>query len=296
MFVGNRMLCILSLLLGTLSHSHAQVTLKGRVVDIGQPEGKEGVDNVTVQVFNSSPYGLLTEGITGVDGRYELTVQSSGKGKLLLQISKVGYLARPLIQEARLNVQEQKTARLAVESGSTAYYEQIERNMLVADATTLTSFFPTVLALSGSEKQSMLDRLKLRSEALYAEYEQSNSTLKTSQAMKTALNPESAILVYPNFEVTGTILLLGAVPTSSEKDAIRHLTASISSLAVVENRLEVERGAKTAGIPNFEGNSGLGTGGRLILNLPITGSNSKSQKTPSNSQQDLLQRRLSGPQ
>jgi hypothetical protein len=289
------MLCILSLVLGALSNSHAQVTLKGRVVDIGQPEGKEGVDNATVQVFNSSPHGLLTEGITGLDGRYELTVQSPGKGKLLLQISKIGYLARPLIQEARLNVQEQKTARLAVESGSTAYYEQIERNMLVVDAATLTSFFPTVLALSGPEKQSMLDRLRLRSEALYAEYERSNSTYKTSQAMKTALNPESSVLVYPNFEVTGTILLLGAVPTSSEKDALRRLTASISSLAVVENRLEVERGAKTAGIPNFEGNRGFGTGGRLNLNSTINGLGSKPPQTPPKFQQDLPQRRIGGP-
>lgn len=226
--------------------AHAAVVLQGRVVDVGKPEASGGIDGATVQVFSASPRSRVAEGITDGNGEYSVRINTPASGKLLLFISKIGYFARPLVQEVVPSVRPQRTARLALESASAEYYQKVKENAIKAGPKELESFIPSILALPSKHKATVFEALRAGDAEVYSQFAKADKTFQAAQEIAAKLDPSSSVSVYANVGSPGTILLTGAVPSATEKDDLGIAVGKYSAIARVQNDLAIEPGVKSA--------------------------------------------------
>jgi hypothetical protein len=246
--------CLLAfMLLGPVLHDcFAATVLKGQIVDAGG-EGGAGIPGVTVRAYSANSTKMLGETITDTAGRYELSVTAPGSAPLRLWISRIGYFARPTIQEVAPSA-EQKMTRLVRESAADGYYMQVSDNVLKSPGSSLEAYLPAILSLPAKQKGLILEALKGANQSVFAEFSKADKAVLAVQE----LNTTPHILAFPNFGKSGTVLLTGKVASPGEKADLESQIAKKPGVFNVRSEVEI--------VPSMEKETGrslkpVGSGG-----------------------------------
>ena len=238
-----------ALLFVSLSATAAE-WIKGQVVDSGVAGPGNGLAGVNVVIIEVATQKKLAETITTGSGHYAIEIDGMAKKKLAASFSKLGYFARPTIQELSLTQDVQPSIKLAREGAPEEYYKAIVDNIWKAkdespDGT--KAFFSAVSSLPAKEKAAVFDQIKLKDTSVFAEFVIADKAHLAAQKISAELKlgnapgTEQAVFVYPNFGSAGTVWLYGQVPSTTDKKVKEDMVKSYSGIARVKSDVMVER-------------------------------------------------------
>jgi hypothetical protein len=231
-----------------VSGANAGEVVKGRVVDIGLPDGSNGIGGVAIVVTDVATQLTVGDGVTDATGLYQIEVSAPARNKLVAAFSKIGYFARPTYQPVTRLAQSQPSARLSRESAPETYYKAAADNIwnfYKADPSALPGSYSAITALPTGQKEVVLNWLKLRDDNAYKNLKEADQTYVATQEFLGKYRPTGGsarpVTAYANYGSAGTVWLYGSVPTVESKRDFEKAIKGFTAVQSVQNDLFVPK-------------------------------------------------------